>query len=64
MVVRGGPVRLHRRGDAVKHRLVPIAREPDGFDTRTGWRCVYCGKQWQEIDANAWFEDCPVIKEK
>ena len=48
----------------MKHRLVPIVREHPEPDTRTHWRCVYCGKQWDIIDANAWFEDCPIIKEK
>ena len=47
----------------MKHRLVPIVRDPNAADTRTGWRCVYCGKQWQEIDGSAWTEPCPQTKE-
>lgn len=44
----------------MKHRLVPIAREPvPAEQPYQGWRCVWCGRRWSGITADVWFEECP-----
>jgi hypothetical protein len=41
------------------HHLVPISQLPTVPLPRERWRCVRCGKRWDEIGVDEIYEECP-----
>lgn len=40
------------------HHLVPVSKLPRVPDTRTNWRCVRCGKRWENLEPEDLLEEC------